>query len=483
MTYSTEIDYETIVKQGLPHHSARPARVLILGAGMAGLSAAYELKRAGHHPIVLEAQHRVGGRIKTLREPFTHGLYAEAGAMRIPKVHTLTLHYVNKFGLKTSPFKMGNQEAYCYVRGTKQRWRDAMGNPECFGFEVAEIERGKNTAKLWDDAVMDLKTALEENGPNYWDEVRTQFDNYSVRKFLHDRCKWSEEAIEMFGILENLEARMDSSVLALLRERLTHSFNDLVELDGGMDQLPNGFMPYLQDNIRFGAKITAIDQSPVGVTVYYNTLAGKKQIHADYAIVTLPFPVLRHIETPHPFSNAKQRAIRQLHYDASGKVLLQCRRRFWEEDEGIYGGGTETDLSIRSLWYPDHGQETGRGILLASYTWAEDAQRWGWLSPEDRIREAIEDVSRIHPQIVEEFEVGASQMWHNDEFAGGAFALFQPEQETLLYETICRPEGRFYFAGEHASLNHRWIQGAIESGLRCADAIHTARLPEKIAVS
>jgi monoamine oxidase len=473
----------SIVTKGLQPRASRPAKVIVLGAGMAGLTAAYELVRAGHEPTILEAQNRVGGRIKTLRESFSPGLYAEAGAMRIPKVHTLTLHYVNQFGLKTAPFTMGNLDAYCFVRGRKQRWRDAMGNPDCFGFEVAEIERGKTTGQLWDSAVLDLRTALEENGPEYWDEVRSQFDNFSVREFLRERCKWSEEAIEMFGILENLEARMDSSVVALLRERLTHSFNDLVELEGGMDHLPNSFMPYLGNRIRFGAKITSIDQSPSGVTVHYQTLAGRKQIHGDYAIITLPFPVLRHIEMLQPFSYPKQRAIRQLHYDASGKVLLQCRRRFWEEDEGIHGGGTETDLSIRSLWYPDHGKETGRGILLASYTWAEDAQRWGWLSPEDRIREAIEDVSQIHPQIRDEFEVGASQMWHNDEFAGGAFALFQPEQETLLYETICRPEGRLYFAGEHASLNHRWIQGAIESGLRCADAIHTLRLPEKVAVN
>lgn len=483
MPVPMEPDYDAIVCNGLSPQSPRPAKVIVLGAGMAGLVAAYELQRAGHEPIILEAQNRVGGRIKTLREPFSPGLYAEAGAMRIPKVHTLTLHYVNKFGLKTAPFTMGNLDAYCYVRGNKQRWRDAMGNPDCFGFEVAEIERGKNTSQLWDSAVLDLRTALEENGPGYWDEVRSQFDNYSVREFLRERCKWSEEAIEMFGILENMEARMDSSVVALLRERLTHSFNDLVELEGGMDHLPKAFMPFLQSRIRFGAKITAIDQSTRGVTVHYATSAGRRQVHGDYAIVTLPFPVLRHIESLQPFSYAKQRAIRQLHYDASGKVLLQCKRRFWEEDEGIYGGGTETDLSIRSLWYPDHGAETGRGILLASYTWAEDAQRWGWLSPEDRIREAIEDVSRIHPQICDEFEVGASQMWHNDEFAGGAFALFQPEQETLLYETICRPEGRLYFAGEHASLNHRWIQGAIESGLRTAEAIHNLTLPEKIVVN
>jgi monoamine oxidase len=107
-------------------------------------------------------------------------------------------------------------------------------------------------------------------------------------------------------------------------------------------------------------------------------------------------------------------------------------------------------------------------VLLASYTWSEDAQRWGSLAPSDRITQALENVALIHPQVTQEFEVGASYMWHHDEFAGGAFALFDPGQQTRLYEAIIAPEGRIHFAGEHASLAHAWIQGAIESGLRAA---------------
>ena len=124
------------------------------------------------------------------------------------------------------------------------------------------------------------------------------------------------------------------------------------------------------------------------------------------------------------------------------------------------------------LYYPEHGRETGRGVLLASYTWSEDAQRWGTLSPTDRLTQAIENVAAIHPQITSEYEVGASKMWHDDEFAGGAFALFEPGQQTLLSEHLATPEGRIYFAGEHASLAHAWIQGAIESGLRASAEIH-----------
>jgi monoamine oxidase len=216
----------------------------------------------------------------------------------------------------------------------------------------------------------------------------------------------------------------------------------------------------------------AIDQAPDEVIIHYQTPAGKFTERGDYAIITVPFPVLRHVEVLKPFTRAKQRAIRQLHYDASAKILFQCRRRFWEEDEGIYGGGTLTDLPIRNLYYPDHGRETGRGVLLASYTWSEDAQRWGSLKPYDRIIQALDDIAEIHPQILEEFEVGTSWMWHDDEFAGGAFALFDPGQQSLLHDEIIKPEGRIHFAGEHASLYHAWIQGALESGLRAAIAVH-----------
>ena len=105
-----------LIENGLPPRTTgRPARVLIAGAGMAGLVAAYELQRAGHEPLILEAQNRLGGRVQTLREPFADGLYAEAGAMRIPRAHALTLAYVEKFGLPTTPFTMGNGRGFYYL--------------------------------------------------------------------------------------------------------------------------------------------------------------------------------------------------------------------------------------------------------------------------------------------------------------------------------------------------------------------------------
>jgi monoamine oxidase len=185
---------------------------------------------------------------------------------------------------------------------------------------------------------------------------------------------------------------------------------------------------------------------------------------------------LRRIDVLQPFSHTKQRAIRELHYDPAVKVFLQCRRRFWEDDDGIFGGRSITDLPIRTIYYPEHGRETGRGVLLASYTWGEDAQRWGALSPDGRVAQAEREVSRIHPQVAAERELGVSKVWQADEYAGGAFADFAPGQQTRLYEHIVAPEGRIHFAGEHASLHHAWIQGAIQSGLRAAREVHTALL-------
>jgi len=466
-------DYLDVVNQGIGKKfgSVKPKKVIIVGAGLAGLSAGFELKKAGHNPIILEVQQRVGGRVYTLRDPFTEGLYAEVGAMRIPRAHSLTMEYISKFGLKTSDFTMDNPNAYYYISGNKIRAIDANANPSRLGFEVNENEVGKTSNQLYMEAIQPLMDLLEKNGDSAWDEIVAKYDEHSTREFL-ELQGWSEGMIEMFGLLANQESVMNSSFLELFREDSGNYYTNMVEIDGGTDRLPYAFLPELKDNIRFGAKMTAMDQSPDDVTIHYQTPAGKFSETGDYAIVTVPFPVLRHVEVLKPFSRAKNRAIRQLHYDASAKILFQCKRRFWEEDEGIFGGGTMTDLPIRNLYYPDHGRETGRGVILASYTWSEDAQRWGSLKPDDRIVQALDDVAEIHPQITQEFEVGTSWMWHDDEFAGGAFALFDPGQQTLLHEEIVKPEGRIHFAGEHASLYHAWIQGAFESGLRAAIAIH-----------
>ena len=463
--------------EGLERRSWAPKHVAIIGAGLAGLVAGFELKRQGHRVTILEAQNRVGGRIYTLREPFAPGLYAEAGGMRIPRAHDLTLRYCELFGLQLRPFVMGNPKALVYLGGQRMTKEEADRDPARLPFTVADHERGRNADALWEAAIGDLRTMVEHDGQAAWEQIVRDLDEYSLYEFLRFKG-WSRGAIEYFTVINFLEADMHNSLVEILREDLGRAYVDMQEIVGGMDGLPNAFLAALSDEVRFGANVFAIDQDPEGVTVHVKTEASRYSVRADHAIVTIPFPVLRSVEIIKPFSLGKQRAIRQLNYHASTKILFQVRERFWEDEDGIYGGGTVTELPIRRMNYPTPDPRTRRGVLLASYTWGQDALQWGAMDEETRLEEALDDVAQIHPRIREAYECGASHAWYSDRWARGAFAMFAPEQQTDLQADIVRTEGRILFAGEHCSLYHAWIQGALESGIRAAQAIHERPLVE-----
>jgi monoamine oxidase len=405
---------------------------------------------------------------------FAPGLYAEAGAMRIPRVHDLTLEYCNLFGLELRPFVMGNPKALVCIGGQRMTAEEAARQPERLPFDLAEHEKGRTIGELWEAATLDLRQLLAEEGEAGWTEIVRQYDRYSLREFLVYKG-FSEGAIEMYGVLNFVEADMNNAVIEELREDLGKAFVDMQEIVGGMDRLPNAFYAQLANRIRFGAEVKAIDQGPDSVTIHYKTESGRFSVTGDYAICTIPFSVLRNVDVVKPFSRDKQRAIRQLNYSASTKILFQVAERVWETDDGILGGATVTDLPVRRLNYPTPDPTTPRGVLLASYTWSQDASRWGAMDEETRLEEALEDVAQIHPRVRDVYEVGASHAWYNDRWASGAFALFAPDQQTELQASIVKPEGRVYFAGEHCSLHHAWIQGALESGIRAAREVHEAR--------
>jgi monoamine oxidase len=156
-------------------------------------------------------------------------------------------------------------------------------------------------------------------------------------------------------------------------------------------------------------------------------------------------------------------------------VLAVARRRFWESDDGIFGGGTFTDLPIATTYYPSDNAEARNarvsarpGVMLASYSWGQTARRLASLPHKERAALALHHLTRVHPQLAQAGIVRetASWSWDNHPLASGAFAWFNPGQHTTLYRDLIAPEGRIYLAGEHASLTHTWMQGALESGLR-----------------
>ena len=462
------------IDNGLQGRAPHGTRVLVLGAGMAGLVAATELKRAGYDVEVVEAQTRVGGRIHTLREPFSHGLYAEAGAMRVPSCHELVLRYVRRFGLPLKPFRSHNDNGWCFVHYERRRLRHALINP-AIGIDQELAERdGIDLQEMWRLVLDPLIVLLSEDPDHGWSTLAERLQNVSLYDFLRNEG-WSDAVIETYGLLAGFETLLFASAFEFVREFLLGLRDDTVAIPGGMDQLSHAFLPELPELrgcIRYGTPVTALDQDESGVKVFVRRGASAETLEADFAVVTIPLPVLRHIEVLTPFSRTKQRAIRSVHYEAATKIFFEMRERFWETREGIWGGASVTDLAIRNIYYPEHGRDTGRGVLLASYSHGQDAHRWGALTPEARLAEALENLSEIHPEAVSMVEGGTSVCWSHDPYAGGAYAFFQPHQEALLHDSIATPEGRFYLAGEHASLQHRWLQGAVESALRVAGDIH-----------
>jgi len=460
----------SVARDGLGRRSGPGKKVLVVGGGIAGLVAAHELARAGHDPVVFEAQNRVGGRIYTCRD-FAPGLYAEFGAMRIPRAHELTLAYCDAFGLELRPFVMGNPKGLVYVGGERMTMAEAEADPTRLPFDLAEPEHGRTAEDLWAEAIADIRELVEAEGEAAWERIRADYDRFSLYEFLQLRG-FSEGAIEYYAVMNFVEADLHNAAVEVLREELGGAYVQMQEVVGGMDRLPHALYEGIDDRVRFGAEVHAIEQDEREVTVYVKTESRRYAETGDAAILTLPFPVLRSVEQITPFSREKQRAIRQLNYHASTKVLFQVRERVWETDDGIEAGASVTDLPIRRINYPAPDPTTRRGILLASYTWGQDALQWGAMDEETRLEEALDDVARIHPRIREVYEVGASHAWYGDRWARGAFALFQPEQQSRLQEAIVQPEGRIHFAGEHCSLYHAWIQGALESGIRAAQAIH-----------
>jgi monoamine oxidase len=459
-------------QEGLEGRPGARKRVVVIGAGMAGLVAAFELARQGHEVVVLEAQNRVGGRVYTLRD-FAPGLYAEAGAMRLPRAHDLTLEYCALFGLELRPFLMGNPKGLVFVGGERMTLEEAQASPGRLSFSLDPHEQGRTADAMWEEAIADIRSLHEREGEAAWEAIVAEYDRFSLYEFLRARG-FSEGAIEYYAVMNFVEADMHNAFVEVLREDLGKAYVDMQEIVGGSDLLPRAFYEQLRDRIRFGAEVYALGQDERGVTVHFKTEAGRFTETGDYAVCTVPFPVLRTIEVLTPFSHEKQRAIRQLNYHASTKVLFQVSRRIWETEDGILGGASVTDLPVRRLNYPTPDPTTDRGMLLASYTWGQDALQWGAMDEETRLEEALDDVSRIHPGIRDVYEVGASHAWYGDRYARGAFALFAPEQQSGLQADIVRPEGRIHFAGEHCSLYHAWIQGALESGIRAAREIHEA---------
>lgn len=533
-------DITRIIRPG----ELRGLKIGVMGAGLAGLASAFELRKTGADITVFEAEEkRIGGRVYTYYFDQSKLLYGELGSMRIPVSHETVWHYINLFKLATRPFVQTNENALIYLKNTRVR-NDAEGkNVMKYIYPrycLAEWEKRTPWQQL---AYYGLESPLLPANPEqrsellqvkpYYNAFHVYWDWQSNRKIM-ESLGLSQGAINLISSLSPLAGQnLYNSYIDIAQANYPANLSFLYEIPGGTSILPYAIYHSLvhpnptkdypgmpshclgKVTVKTGNWITGIhrDQNTGKVLLVYNNskAAGSLCEVFDYVICAIPFSTLRTIDINPLFSDLKMQAIREVNYIASQKTILLCNRRFWEEGgpgEQIIGGGSYTDLPITTLWYPsDHAGYCAKqtqcmlqsfpyskltlpqadqktltrepGVLIASYNYGLDAVRLANLTPELRLNEIKREVEEVHglPEgYLDGVVVGFKTMdWNGYLWSRGALPFYTPEQKRLFSYGMALPEydNRVFMAGDHISAVHRWMQGALQSGMIAANQLAT----------
>lgn len=432
-------------------------RIIVIGAGLAGLVAGWELDHAGHDVTVLEARDRPGGRIETLREPFSDGLYAEAGAQFISDTHTLVRRYCKLLDVPLHRVTTRGAGEIYHVGGR----RIVPSDPKAvWPMALTPEERRLGLSGMW-------KKYVE----SAFDGLKDDYDKMTGAQFLRLQGA-SAGAVTLLG-LGYLELGGDGigsySALAMLRD-LAHrrAEKETLAIPGGNDRLPRALAAWLGERMRYRSPVIRIEPGDRSVMVVVRDGAAPGRIEADRVVCAIPGSVLKTIEFAPPLSAPKRRAIDTVSYTSVTRVFVQTARRLG----GSAPLSLTTDRPIQWVWEASAGQSGQRGIL-ESYMAGPAARRVGLMSEPERVAFVRDELAQVLPQHGGPIERAASKAWDDDPFARGAYVWLKPGQAGLGRE-LARPEGRVHFAGEHLSSKPGWMEGAIESALRVVDEINAA---------
>nr|WP_310522269.1 flavin monoamine oxidase family protein [Polymorphobacter sp.] len=479
---------------------ARPgASVLVLGAGLAGMLAAHELTKAGYKVEIIEYNQRAGGRNWSLRGGdtytelggatqnigFAKGNYVNPGPWRIPYHHRTLLHYCKAFGVALEPFIQLNHQALIHQSkafgGKPQRYRELAAD---WDGNVAELlakaidNKGLDSAMTLEDRNR-LKEALRDWGLLDKD-MRYTKNLQSSRRRGYERplgggVNGAPIPSEPFAFNDVLDSRIWNNIAQHMdNQHQTTMFQPV----GGMDNIGKAFARQVEGKIRYGAKVTKIDQSGGAVVATYTDVASGdvRTAKADYCVCTIPLGILSQIELD--ASTGLLAAIAAVPYSNSVKVGLEMKSRFWEEDEAIYGGISFTDREIGMISYPSGGMHSaGPAVILGAYTFGPSSYKFAGMTPDERIARAVEQGSVFHPgRYKENFTTGATVAWSRSPFTLGCCAQWNEATRKEHYQTLVAVDNRIVLAGEHASYIGCWMEGALLSSIDAITRLHKRAL-------
>jgi monoamine oxidase len=465
-------------------------KVVILGSGICGMVAAYELRKAGFDCTVLEARDRPGGRNWTIRNGDTvtfkdgtvqhcswkDGLYFNAGPARIPSIHRNLLGYCEELGVPLEVEINDSRSALMQsdrLNGgvaveQRQVTYDTRGHvSELF---AKSLRQGNLDSQLTKDEVDRLIALLRTFGDLKDDlsYVGTERAGYAIPRGAGLRPSKFRKPLALHDLLIANLARGE-----FYEDRLDWQAT-MFQPVGGMDRIAYAFAQKLGGIIHYRSVVKEIRTTENGVQVAYASADGHvENIAADFCICTLPISVLRDI--PNNFSEETKRAFNGMPMLTQYKIAWQAPR-FWEKEFNIYGGLSFLDQPVDTVWYPSDKPFSSQGVLIAGFNVEfEDSGEptaFGRLaSVAAKLTASRNAIEKLHPGYGGQLSSPIYVSWPQIPYSLGCYANNHLETSEPAYKQLSKPVGNLFFAGDYLSRLAGWQEGATLSAHEVVEAI------------